>query len=181
MNICSHAASPLWVPYSYQIFGRNKTAIAITAAHHGATLVIDAIDPIGTMDARVYEQLGRAFDMQIPFESYFKGEMLEDVGLYYGIKSKFNSHKESYTSKTCCVSAAETLQRNHIPFGVTGNFHHLNYTAIAAPMLSSLESDDNARLITYVKNGGVLYLSGGENKSLVEELTGGTVTGFTGG
>ncbi len=158
-----------------------KTAIAITAAHHGATLVIDAIDPIGTMDARVYEQLGRAFDMQIPFESYFKGEMLEDVGLYYGIKSKFNSHKESYTSKTCCVSAAETLQRNHIPFGVTGNFHHLNYTAIAAPMLSSLESDDNARLITYVKNGGVLYLSGGENKSLVEELTGGTVTGFTGG
>lgn len=158
-----------------------KTAVAVTAAHHGATLVIDAIDPVGTMDARVYKRIGHAFAMQMPFEPYFKGEMIEDIGIYYGIKSKFNSHNEEYTSKTCSVSAAQALQRRHIPFGVTGSFHHLQYAAIAAPMLSSLESGDNARLIDYVKNGGVLYFSGGENKALVEELTGGKLISFTAG
>ena len=148
-----------------------RTALSSTMAHHGATLVIDAIDPAGTMDHRLYDQIGRLFSFQIPYEPYFTGEMVEEVGLYYGLRSV--PPKEPITSVTCCANAGRTLIRAHIPFGVTGNFHSLeSYRIIAAPVLSALEDRDNHRLIDYVKNGGTLYLSGADNAQLVHTLTG---------
>ena len=64
------------------------SSVFLTTAHHGATLVIDAIDPIGTMDKRVYERLGEVFFETMPYEKYFGGDMIEDVGIYYSLKSK---------------------------------------------------------------------------------------------
>lgn len=157
-----------------------KTSVAVTAAHHGATLVIDAIDPVGTMDQRVYERIGQMFDYQKPYEPYFRGQMVEDVGVYYGIRSKSNPYGENYNSKTCGVAAVDALMRRHIPVGVTGSYHGLDqYSVLAAPMLSNLEDGDNERLIQYVNQGGVLYLSGAGNRALVEELTGGKIQGVT--
>ena len=153
-----------------------KTAIAVTAAHHGATLVIDAIDPAGTMDGRVYDRVGKAFELQIPYEPYFRGEMVEDVAIYYGIKSKLDLVGTKVNSIDGCTGISRTLIKNHIPFGVTGNFHRLEgYRSIIAPLLLETEKADNARLCEYVKNGGVLYLSGVSNRELAEELTGGKI------
>lgn len=157
-----------------------KTSVAVTSAHHGATLVIDAIDPIGTMDARVYERIGDMFDFEMPYEPYFRGSMVEDVGIYYGIRSKTSPFGDGYSSKSCAVSVANTLQRRHIPFGVTGSYHDISrYGVLIAPMLSALEAGDNARLIRYVHDGGILYLSGGGNRALIESLLGGRITGKT--
>lgn len=148
-----------------------KTALASTMQHHGATLVIDAIDPVGTMDSRVYSQIGEIFQFQKEYEPYFTGEMVEDVGLYYGLRSRIP--EEVPTSLTCCANAGKSLIRAHIPFGVTGSFHSLQqYRIIAAPMLSALEDRDNTRLIDYVAQGGTLYLSGCGNTELVKTLTG---------
>ena len=153
-----------------------KTAVAVTAAHHGATLVIDAIDPVGTMDSRVYDRIGEAFDMQIPYEPYFRGEMCEDIAIYYGIKSKFDGTGCGKNSIDGCTAASRMLIRNHVPYGVTGSFYRLDsYRAIIAPLLGGSEIDGNERIIEYVKNGGVVYLSGVGNKELVEELTGGKI------
>ena len=147
-----------------------KTAVASTMAHHGATLVIDAIDPIGTMDGRVYQQFGQVFDFQKPYEPHFKGEMIEEIGLYYGIQSRRTTRTAN--AVIACANTTKTLAQAHIPFGVTGNFHSLNYKIIAAPVLSALEEGDNERLIRYVAEGGTLYLSGCGNAKLVEALTG---------
>ena len=43
--------------------------VLLTAAHHGASFVIDAIDPRGTLDSRVYDRIGRVFERQIPYEN----------------------------------------------------------------------------------------------------------------
>lgn len=148
-----------------------KTALSSTMAHHGATLVIDAIDPVGTMDSRLYEQIRELFTFQEPYEPYFEGEMVEEVGIYYGLRSRMSFAK--VTSRSCCSNAGKTLVRAHIPFGVTGSFHSLDhYRVIAAPMLSALESGDNDRLTDYVEKGGTLYLSGAGNPALVQKLTG---------
>ena len=148
-----------------------KTALASTMAHHGASLVIDAIDPIGTMDARVYDLVGELYAFQQPYEPYYKGTMAEDIGIYYGIRSRLEG--ETFDSCRCSRTLARTLIRNHVPFGVTGAFHEIeSYKALFAPMLSALEEKDNARLIAYVENGGTLYLSGFGNAKLVETLTG---------
>ena len=152
-------------------YDEMKTAMASTMAHHGATLVIDAIDPIGTMDSRVYDQVGKIFEFQMGYEPYFTGDMVEETGLYYGMRSRLPG--KGVTSLTACAQAGRTLSRAHIPFGVTGCFHDLTgYRIIAAPMLSSLESKDNARITAYVENGGILYLSGCGNSELVKALTG---------
>ena len=157
-----------------------KTSVAVTAAHHGATLVIDAIDPIGTMDQRLYERIGEMFDLQKPYEPYFRGEMIEDMGIYYGIHSKNSDPGEDYNSKSCGVAAAHTLMRRHIPFGVTGSFHDLKkYPVLIAPMLTNLEDGDHDRLVEYVKEGGILYLSGARDKALVEGLLGCSIKGKT--
>lgn len=148
-----------------------KMAMASTMAHHGATLVIDAIDPVGTIDSRVYELFGRIFSFQKKYEPYFTGQMVEEVGLYYGLRSCL--HEEDITSRTCCINSCKTLIRAHIPFGVTGSYHTLKkYKILIAPFLTEMEKKDNCRLIEYVREGGTLYLSGLGNTELVEELTG---------
>ena len=49
-----------------------EAEIMLTAAHHGASLIIDAIDPDGGLDARAYERLGKVFEKQIPYEKYME-------------------------------------------------------------------------------------------------------------
>ncbi len=152
----------------------------LTAAHHGATFVIDAIDPVGTLDRRVYERLGNVFEQIIPYEKYFKGNMVEDVGVYYSMKSLFDLHGNDFIGKNCAINTVKTMIKNHIPVGVTGGFHDLNkYKAVVAPYLTMEDSYDNERLIRYVENGGTLYISGGDNETLIEKLLEAKVIGWT--
>ena len=149
------------------------SSVFLTTAHHGATLVIDAIDPVGTMDGRLYEQLGEVFDQSIPYEKYMYGDMVEDVGIYYTLKSKFNPYGEKYINHHSAVNTMETMVINNIPCGVTGGFHGIEkYKVLVAPLLTSQDEYDNKRIINYVKNGGNLYLSGADNKTLLKELLG---------
>ncbi len=156
------------------------TAVFTTAAHHGATLVIDAIDPKGTMDSRFYERMGKSFKKQIPYEKYFKGDMVGDVAVYYSINSNFCLHGNSANNRLSSINAVKTLIENHIPVCVTGCFSELDsYRAIIAPCLTCADETDNQRLIDYVKNGGTLYLSGCDNAPLVKELLNIEVVDYT--
>ena len=148
-----------------------KTSVAITMAHHGASLVIDAIDPIGTMDERVYRRIGNVFSFQMPYEPWFTGEMIENVGLYYGMRSRLN--QSTFNSRVCCQRLGKALIRNHIPHGVTGSFASIDqYAILAAPVLSCLEEADIDRLLQYVADGGTIYVNGFDNEKLIHTLTG---------
>ncbi len=150
-----------------------KSEVFLTAAHHGATLVIDAINPVGTLDQRVYDMFGRIFAQQEPYETYFKGDMVEDVGVYYSLRSKFNAHGEAYTNHDSCVHTVKNLVQNHISCGVTGTLHSLNdYQILIAPMLTEIDALDFGRIIQYVKDGGQLYLSGSDCTDLLKEFFG---------
>ncbi len=154
------------------------TEILLTTAHHGATMVIDAIDPVGTLDRRVYERIGRVFEREAAYEPYLHGKMVEDVGLYYGIRSRFGSSYCGFDSKDGCIGASRALIASHVPFGVTGGFYTLSdYSVIAAPMLS--EQERLGELLRYVAEGGKLYFSGAGCQSLLAALTGGRLAGYT--
>ena len=156
------------------------SAVFLTCAHHGATLVIDAIDPVGTMDSRVYDTLGRVFEKEIPYEPYLSGDMLEEVGVYYSLKSKFNPQGEPYTNHKSAVNVVKTMIQHHIPCGVTGTFHPLDsYKLIVAPYLTDVDQDDYDRIIRYVQEGGKLYLSGGNCRGLLKAFFGASVGGTT--
>lgn len=157
-----------------------RSALSVTLANHGATLIIDAIDPIGTMDSRVYEQIGEIYEETIPYDKYITGKAVEDIGFYYSLKSKFNPRNEIYTNYLGVTNSVETMIAENIMCGVTGTFHDLSgYKVLVAPMLTDEDRDDEQRIIDYVKNGGNLYFSGGDNKTLLKEFFGAEVKGRT--
>lgn len=161
-----------------------RTAMAVTAAHHGATLVIDAIDPVGTMDRRVYDEVGKAFSFIKPYEPYYRGKPVTDIGIYYGVRSRHDAgndprNNRTFSSIACATQCARILTDHHIPYGITGNWSHLEYPYLLAPVLKDTETCDVDRLVAYVRDGGVLYLSGADNPALLRELVGGELTGYT--
>lgn len=150
-----------------------RSAVFLTAAHHGATLVIDALDPIGTMNASVYRLVGKVFAEQIPYEPYFCGNMIEDVGVYYSLRSKRNRTCSGYTNIECAINAEETFVKKNVLCGITGDFHEIDgYKILVASCLGKQDAADNHRFLNYVAAGGNLYLSGAENTELLYSFFG---------
>lgn len=159
--------------------------VLLTAAHHGASLLIDAIDPVGTLDERVYERIGRAFAKQIPYEAYMsRGDLYADVAVYFDSRTMFDAHsdKSGIYNKTCAVNAVRSMIEEHIPVAVVAN-RHLDgidkYKAVIAPCLQSFDNDEPLKLIDYVRGGGVLYLSGASDPRLIKEFFGAEVVSTT--
>lgn len=154
--------------------------LALTLAHHGANLYIDAIDPIGTTDRRVYEQIGRINDKLIPYEKYICGTAAEDIGIYYSLKSRFRLSDSPYTNYDAIHNLTRNFIKHNIPFGITGSFGQLDrHKIIIASCLTDEDDESVEALVEYVKNGGCLYFSDVRNKKLVERLLEGKICGKT--
>ena len=167
-SLCTHTLT--------KTLDQMKIALSSTIAHHGATLVIDAIDPVGTIDSRVYENLGKLFDFQKPYEKYFDGKMVSDIGIYYSVRS--NQTFAADNARDCSINLSKSFIKKHIPFDITGSFEDLSkYEIIFASMIGPIENTE--KLISFVENGGTLYISGFNNKELVEKLTGNSFLSFT--
>ena len=65
-----------------------KASAAI--ADGAAFIFIDAIDPIGTLNPRVYDRMGRIFDRLMPYYGELGGKRVADVAVYYSLDSKFD-------------------------------------------------------------------------------------------
>lgn len=155
-----------------------ESAVFLSAAHHGATLVIDAIDPCGTLDGRIYEQVGNVFEKLMPYEKHFVGEMLADIGIYYSLKSKFDLHGQNHTNHGACVNLVKTFVRENILCAITGELSTLaDFNVLIAPNLTEQDAPDFERIINYVKNGGKLYISGADCLSLIKEFFGAKLCG----
>lgn len=153
--------------------------VMLASAHHGATLMIDAIDPRGTLDRRVYERFGAVYRRSAPYEPHLHGEFLADVGVYYSLRSKFGAGQ--CNSHTAAIGGVEALSRAHILCDVCGEWSRdLNrYPVLVLPMLTQADAAEAGRLRRYVEEGGRLYLSGGLCPELIESLLGAHVSGFT--
>lgn len=172
-----------------------RASILVTALHHGASLMIDAIDPKGTHDRRVYEAIGQVHGEMEHYEKYLtRGKMAYDVGVYFNLNGKMdvenNGVKIGSKEETddtmphldAFIGAGKSLQRHHIPYTVLNNWklELLKDTKVVvladAPMISEKERD---ALRKYVKDGGRLYMSGHSAPELAEEFFGGTIEGLT--
>ena len=59
-------------------------------ADNAAFIFIDAIDPIGTLNPKVYDRMGRIFDRLMPYYAELGGKRVADVAVYYSLDSKFD-------------------------------------------------------------------------------------------
>ncbi len=158
------------------------TEVMLTAAHHGASFIIDAIDPKGTLDSRVYDRIGRVFERQLPYERYFSGELITDVGVYYATTGRYNSRGMNFNNKTCAINSTRTLIENHVPVGVVSNSSTGRLSgckAVLAPAIAGISDSNRANLVKYVDDGGLLYISGVEDMELLGELLGAELDGYT--
>ena len=158
------------------------TEAMLVTALHGANFIIDAIDPVGTMDSRAYDLFGRVLSRTKPYEPYMSGKMVQDVGIYYATTGRYNSRKERFNNKTCSLALSRTMIERHIPYGIVSNIATgdlSSYAAVFAPHIAGLTDKHRADLLRYVEEGGTLYFSGVEDKALLRMLLGATYERYT--
>lgn len=154
-----------------------KASAAI--ADHAAFILIDGIDPLGTLNPLAYERVGRVFERLMPFYPHLGGQRVQDIALYYSLESKFsfagngrpasdpgrtNAHLES------CMEAARCLIGSHLPFGVItrGSLARLpDYRVLILSGVNVMDEEEVRAIREWVRAGGALYASGGT--SLVDE------------
>ena len=146
-----------------------------TTAHGSAFLFIDAIDPRGTVNAGVYERIGRVFKETARYEAFLGGSPVEDVAIYYSDDSRVLPGDNGCPTQDVIPRQAELphlnavtgvatqLQRVHIPFGVitrSGLGHLSEYRVVLLPDVLRMDEEELRAFRAYVEGGGHLYSSG---------------------
>ena len=172
-----------------------RLSVMMTYLHHGACLLIDAIDPAGTMDRRVYDRIGNIFRAAEPYEKYLStGDMTFDVALYYDLNGKYNleaapadvadtaSLDYSRPMHDALLGAARSLRGHHISYGVVNNHWFDRYKKAKVLVLSDVPDFEDGKVesvLDYVRTGGSLYMSGHCSARLLEEIFGLKYAGMT--
>jgi hypothetical protein len=158
---------------------RMLVEVLASTAHASAFLFIDAIDPAGTVNAGVYEQIGRVFAKTKRYEEFLGGVPVEDVAVYYSDDSRLrpedsgravadasaNAFAEmgTYPHQVAVSGAVRQLQHDHIPFGAItrSQLDRLGeYRVVVLPDVLRMDDEEIERLRAYVAGGGSLYASG---------------------
>jgi len=142
-------------------------------ANNGAFLIIDAIDPVGTMDSRVYTLMSEIFEETRRYDGYLlpSAEFCQDVALYFNFESEINLQDNGknvldVSSRAPLIddamNAAKALLASNIPFGVITkkNLHDLGrYQVVALPNLAMMDEEEAEAFAAFVRGGGSLYAS----------------------
>lgn len=157
----------------------------IVMAHNGAFVMIDAVDPAGTLNPRVYELMGNVNRKSECFEPELGGNLVSDVGVYVSMRSKMDWEQngsqnmdirwELFPHLKAAVEATHTLIEEHIPVSVIGTnqLDSLNqYQVIVLPELLEVSNREAEQFRRYVEAGGCLYASGKTGQTQLSELFG---------
>lgn len=164
----------------------------LTLAHHGAFLAIDAIDPRGTLNKKVYETLGGIFEESMPYEAYMTGRAVTEAAILFDLKSKMDIGQsgmptdepdQSMPQLTAAVGAAIALEEHHVLYTVLPNCRIdriFDKQLVIVTHASGLTHDEMETLVRYVEQGGNLYISGTTNPILAHRLLGLELKDYTG-
>lgn len=172
-------------PHLFYHTGMKPTELleaqAFSALAHGAGfLFIDAIDPVGTLDRRVYETMGGVYEKIERYEKYLGGDLCQDVGLYVSLESRilpedngkkveevstdagfFRDRRVPVHSKTA-RDMAGALLANHVPFGVITkkNIEELTrFKIVILPDVLVMDDEEVKAFEGFVREGGGLLVT----------------------
>ncbi len=154
-----------------------RTEIFLTLAHNGAFFFIDAIDPVGTLDRRVYDMMGRLYGEVKQYEPFLDAEnvLVEDAGVYFNFESLINPAEEGkkMTEDGKCIPGigdmaglTRTLIQGHVPFGWISdkNLKNLSrHRMILIPDFVELSEREAKALAEYVAGGGNMIVFRGKH------------------
>jgi len=154
--------------------GRLETQAFVAPAHGSAFLVIDAIDPEGTLNAGVYERIRSVFDKLAPYEKELGGELCADVAVYFSGESRFDPAENGKDISEvipgvitmphwdAVFGACRSLQEAHIPYTIVTKRDLAGlqrFQVLVLPDVLVMDDDEVAAIKDFVENGGALYAS----------------------
>ena len=163
----------------------------LAMAHNGAFFFIDAIDPAGTLNPKVYETMGQVFARSREYEPHLGGELCQDVAIYFSLDSKMDPADNGKPANLAgnkvphldaALGAARTLREMHIPFGVISRNNleeAARHKAIILPEVFVLSEYEADALRRFVEEGGGLYASGRTDLTHLGDVFGVTTEGET--
>lgn len=178
----------LWDHVTMKPASKMEMQAFLAPAFSAGFMFIDAIDPVGTVNPRVYERIGRIFPKLAPYERYLGGDLLADVAIYISSESRFNFQANGtpiseLTSRSdnmaagsgmphldAAMRAGRSLQEAHIPYAVVTkrNLAKLkDYRVVILPNVLVMSDEEVDAFRDFVAAGGSLYASG--HSSLVAD------------
>lgn len=142
-------------------------------ANHSAFLIIDAIDPEGTMDPTVYEVIGGVYQELESYQNYFRpdAESCQDVAIYINFESEIDFADNGKPVMETAVEkrfvknamkAAKVLIEQNIPYGVLTkkNLGELSrFQVLVLPNLAMMDEEEAEAIRQFVQLGGSVYAS----------------------
>ena len=161
--------------------------------HNGAFLLVDAINPDGSIVPEVYHSLmKRVYEKTMPYEQYVSGALRSDVGIWLASHAKYDPYETGISTGgpksfdptvylDAPVSLASVLREQNIPFDVIGARNIRNYQGkvLALSHVTSVRDEEMDAIEAYVVRGGSLYVSGPIGHPRLAKLLGLEVTGVT--
>ena len=161
--------------------------------HGGAFLLIDAIDPAGTLNREVYRTFRQVRDEIAPYweqPSFLRGEYLNDLAVYVNYESMFDPSDSGKDAsqifharppmKKRLKNLNAVLAERHIQYDILTDLRLGDlgkYPLVILPEIYTLTKREIAAFREYVQNGGRLYISGrtGTIADLDEDFEGDTL------
>lgn len=165
----------------------------ITAlVHNGAFLLVDAINPDGTIVPEVYHGImKRVFSKTAPYEKYVSGNLYHNAAIWFNTHAKYDPNEEvcemmdkifwpGYYMQAP-VAAASVLRENNVGFEVIGTKNMKTETAdvMILSHVAAIREEEMDEIEDYVNRGGNLYISGPIGNERLQKLLGLKVTGKT--
>jgi beta-galactosidase GanA len=140
-----------------------------------AMIYIDAIDPVGTLNPRVYDRIGSVLSDTMRYDPFRGGELAQDVAVYFSLCSKYNPADNGKTPldpnlagwfphTESLLNTCAALITHHIPFGVVTkrDLKRLSrYRILVLPNVLMMDDEEVKAIRQYVADGGNLYVSKG--------------------
>jgi len=157
-----------------------KAKAYASLANGGAFIFIDAIDPVGTLNEKVYKTMGEIYKETADYEKYLGGELVQDVAVYLSTESKFDFKDNGLkvTDIECdafvtepkmdlphisgVLSVTEALIHNNIPFGVITKKKLKDLQKYKVLILSNvlmMDEEETEEIKKFVNDGGCVYAS----------------------
>lgn len=165
---------------------RLRQHVFTTHAHHGAFLLIDAIDPNGKIHMSTYNTASKIFEETRKYDQYMSGTVVRDAAIYMSLTSKVdyrNNNKpvtcaedpEHYPHLEAALGAADILKTNNILYDVVSSMNLDDIDDVKAlilPDITIISDEETEKIEKYVRNGGNIYVSGSPNNDKLKELLG---------
>ena len=165
---------------------------ATALLHNGAFLLVDAINPDGSIVPEVYHDLmKRVYAQTRPYEPFVSGKLNTDVGIWFPSHAKFDPAESGNSTEDknfepsvymdAPVGLTSILRENNVPFDVLGTKNIRSYEGkvLALCHVAAIREEEMDALEDFVKRGGSLYVSGPVGHPRLEKLLGIRITGRT--